>query len=81
MSEDDKDGVIQVLCNKDIITDAKAGEPNDTCNGGGRASKKEESALVQVEGFLQEKAQATKQSLVELINEMREGTAQLTGTR
>ena len=56
MSEDDKDGVIQVLCNKDIITDAKAGEPNDTCNGGGKASKKEESALVQVEGFLQEKA-------------------------
>ena len=35
MSDEDKDGVIQVLCNKDVVTYANPGQPNDTCNGGG----------------------------------------------
>ena len=48
MSDEDKDGVIQVLCNKEVITYANPGQPNDTCNGGGNKG----SSLAQVEGFL-----------------------------
>ena len=32
MSMKDKDEMIQVLCDKQIITGSYPGEPNDTCN-------------------------------------------------
>ena len=71
MADEDKDGVIQVLCDKDVVTYSNPGQPNDTCNG------KPKSSLAQVEGFLQEKAESTKHSLVQLVNEMREEATSL----
>ena len=49
MSDEDKDSVVQVLCDKAIPTSALPGQPNDTCND---PAKKGKGSLAQVEGFL-----------------------------